>query len=150
MCQASIRQPVIQSVLALVPRQINQRIVPNRSESLTAVFGEAGASPPPFAWGRRQGKALCKASPRSDVSETGSGSGLPRLDAVRHMRIAQREGRAFPGRWAPAARRFRGAGLRSAGVQASLRSARPRQPRLAAPLGRSVCGVTFVKNVVRV
>lgn len=40
-CQVSIRQPVIQLVLAGVLRKINQRIVSNRSESLTTLFGEA-------------------------------------------------------------------------------------------------------------
>lgn len=40
-CQVSIRQPVIQLVLAQVLRKINQRMVSNRSESLTTIFGEA-------------------------------------------------------------------------------------------------------------
>lgn len=41
-CQVSIRQPVIiQLVLARELRKINQRIISNRSESPTTVFGEA-------------------------------------------------------------------------------------------------------------
>lgn len=79
-CQVSIRQPVIQLVLARVLRKINQRIVSNRSESLTTVFGEATSNhcPSPRALSAR---ARGHAMPPDDVSQAGVGFGC---GALRH------------------------------------------------------------------